>query len=98
MIDKSHRWRKNVVAAAAIALLGFSATEVAALSLGRISVQSSLGEALRAEIDVPSITPEEAATLKANPASPAAFVAAGLEYNAAMTGLQATLARRPDGR
>ena len=98
MIDKSHRWRKNVVAAAAIALLGFSATEVAALSLGRISVQSSLGEALRAEIDVPSITAEEAATLRANPASPAAFVAAGLEYNAVMTGLQATLARRPDGR
>jgi pilus assembly protein FimV len=57
-----------------------------------------LGEPLKAEIDVPNITTEEAASLKANVASPAAFVAAGLEYNAAMSGLQATLAHRADGR
>lgn len=98
MIEKSYRWQRTVVAAAATALLGLSATQAWALSLGRISVQSSLGEPLRAEIDIPSITPEEAATLKASVASPAAFTAAGLEYSAAMTGLQATLARRADGR
>jgi len=69
-----------------------------ALSLGRISVQSALGEPLRAEIEVPNITAEEAASLKANAASPADFAAAGLEYNPAMAGLQATLARRSDGR
>jgi pilus assembly protein FimV len=86
------------MAAAAIALLGLSASEVFALSLGRITVQSALGEPLRAEIEVPNISSEEAASLKANVASPAAFVAAGLEYNAAMSGLQATLARRSDGR
>jgi pilus assembly protein FimV len=71
---------------------------VFALSLGRITVQSALGEPLRAEIEVPNISTEEAASLKANVASPAAFVAAGLEYNAAMSGLQATLSRRADGR
>jgi pilus assembly protein FimV len=86
------------MAAAAIALLGLSASGVYALSLGRITVQSALGEPLRAEIEVPNISAEEAASLKANVASPAAFVAAGLEYNAAMSGLQATLARRADGR
>jgi pilus assembly protein FimV len=86
------------MAAAAIALLGLSTTEVFALSLGRITVQSALGEPLRAEIEVPNISAEEAASLKANVASPAAFVAAGLDYNAAMSGLQATLARRSDGR
>ena len=86
------------MAAAAIALLGLSASEVFALSLGRITVQSALGEPLRAEIEVPNISAEEAASLKANVASPAAFVAAGLEYNPAMAGLQATLARRADGR
>ena len=98
MIEKSHRWHKTAIAAAAIALLGLSASEVSALSLGRITVQSALGEPLRAEIEVPNISTEEAASLKANVASPAAFVAAGLEYNAAMSGLQATLARRTDGR
>jgi len=97
LIEKSHRWQKTVVAAAAIALLGIATTPAWALSLGRISVQSSLGEPLRAEIDIPNITAEEAASLKANVASPAAFAAAGLEYSPAMQGLQAALARKADG-
>lgn len=98
MIAKSHRWQKTAVAAAAIALLGLSTTGALALSLGRITVQSSLGEPLRAEIEVPEINAEEAASLKTSVASPEAFAAAGLEYNAAMAGMQATLQRRPDGR
>ena len=97
MIEQSHRWQRTA-AAAAFALLGIAASEVSALSLGRITVQSALGEPLRAEIEVPSISAEEASSLKANAASPAAFVAAGLDYNPAMTGLQATLERRADGR
>lgn len=98
MIAKSHRWQKTAVAAAAIALLGLSTTGAWALSLGRITVQSALGEPLRAEIEVPDINAEEASSLKASVASPAAFAAAGLEYNAAMTNLQASLQRRADGR
>ena len=98
MIAKSHRWQKSAVAAAAIALLGLSTTGAWALSLGRITVQSALGEPLRAEIEVPEINAEEAASLKTNIASPEAFSAAGLEYNPAMAGLQATLQRRADGR
>ena len=98
MIAKSHRWHKTAVAAAAIALLGLSSTGAWALSLGRITVQSALGEPLRAEIEIPDINAEEAASLKAGVAAPAAFSAAGLEYNTAMAGLQATLQRRADGR
>ncbi len=98
MIAKSQRWQKSAVAAAAIALLGLSTTGAWALSLGRITVQSALGEPLRAEIEVPEINAEEAASLKTNIASPEAFSAAGLEYNPAMAGLQATLQRRSDGR
>lgn len=86
------------MAAAALALLALSSSGVSALSLGRITVQSALGEPLKAEVDIPSITAEEAASLTTSTAPPAAFVAAGLEYNAAMTGLQATLARKADGR
>ncbi len=98
MIPKSHRWQKTAVAAAAIALLGLSTTGAWALSLGRITVQSSLGEPLRAEIEVPEINAEEAASLKASIASPSAFAAAGLDYNPAMAGLQTSLQRRADGR
>lgn len=98
MIAKSHRWQKTAVAAAAIALLGLSTTGAWALSLGRITVQSALGEPLRAEIEVPEINAEEASSLKTSIASPDAFAAAGLEYNAAMASLQATLQRRSDGR
>ncbi|MDO8447194.1 MAG: FimV/HubP family polar landmark protein [Rhodoferax sp.] len=94
----SHRWQKTAMAAAAAALFGLWASNATALSLGRITVQSALGEPLRAEIDVPDINAEEAASLKAAVAPPDAFRAAGLEYNPAMSGLQATLQRRANGR
>ena len=98
MISKSHRWQQTAVAVAAAALFGLWGSHAAALSLGRISVQSALGEPLRAEIEVPEINAEEAASLKASVASPDAFRAAGLDYNPAMSGLQVTLQRRADGR
>jgi pilus assembly protein FimV len=98
LIAKSHHWKKTAVAAAAIALLGLSTSGAWALSLGRITVQSALGEPLRAEIDVPEINAEEAASLKAGIAPATAFAAAGLDYNPALVGLQATLQRHPDGR
>lgn len=98
MIAKSHHWQKTALAVATLALLSLPAHQALALSLGRLTVLSSLGEPLRAEIDVPDINAEEAASLKTSIASPEAFVAAGLEYNAIMSSLQATLSRRADGR
>lgn len=98
MIAKTHRWQKTAVAAAAVALLGLSGTGAYALSLGRLTVLSALGEPLRAEVEVPDITAEEAASLRAAVAQPEAFTAAGLEYSASLTSLQASLQRRPDGR
>lgn len=86
------------MAVAATALFGLWGSNAAALSLGRITVQSALGEPLRAEIEVPEINADEAASLKASIASPEAFRAAGLDYNPAMSGLQVTLQRRADGR
>lgn len=83
---------------AAVGLFSVSMPQAWALSLGRVTVLSALGEPLRAEIDIPSITPDEASTLKTTVASPEAFVAAGLDYNPAMAGLRATLQQRADGR
>jgi pilus assembly protein FimV len=86
------------MATALAVCLGLYGLDATALSLGRITVQSALGEPLRAEIDIPDINAEEASSLKISVALPEAFRAAGLDYNPAMASLQATLQRRQDGR
>ena len=92
-----HRWKFSVLAAAAVASAGFYATDASALALGRITVQSALGEPLRAEIELPQITPAEADSLRATTASPDVFRAQGMEYTPTMNNLQVQLQRRPDG-
>ena len=92
-----HRWKFSVLAAAAVALTGFYADDACALALGRITVQSALGEPLRAEIELPQITPEEADTLRATTASPEVFRAQGMEFNPAVNNLRVQLQRRANG-
>lgn len=98
LIAQSHRWQKTAIAAAAAAFFGLSSVEAWSLSLGRITVQSALGEPLRAEIDVPEISSEEASSLTTSVGRPDAFSKAGLEYNAIMASLEITLQRRANGR
>jgi len=83
------------MAAAALILLS---TGASALGLGRVNVQSVLGEALRAEIEVTSLNAEEASSLHVSLASPEAFKASGVEYNPVLVGASVTLSRRADGR
>ena len=89
------RYALTGVALAAGCLWGAQAW---ALGLGRMSVQSSLGEALRAEIDVSSITPEELASLRLRVAPAESYRAAGVEFNPVLANAQVSLQRRPDGR
>jgi len=91
----SGRWALTGVAAATLWL---AASNAYALGLGRLSVQSALGEALRAEIDVTSLTPEEAGTLRVRVATPEAYRAAGVEYNPVLPATNVELQRRADGR
>ena len=98
MISKSQRCRKTALASLLVALLSLSGSNASALALGRITVQSALGDPLRAEIDILDINAEEASSLKTSLASPEAFKAAGLEYNPALAGAQISLQRRADGR
>lgn len=92
---RTGRFALTGVAAAAIVLMSSS---VMALGLGRLAVQSSLGEPLRADIDVTSITPEEAGSLRVRIAPADVYKAAGVDYNGVLSSTQATLLRRPDGR
>lgn len=92
------QWKKAILAsAAALVAMGVS-LDAQALALGAITVRSALGEPLRAEIEVPQISSEEASSFKANLASPQAFRAAGVEYTPALAGARLTLERRPNGQ
>ncbi len=89
----------QTVAAAALLCAGLlHHLDAAAIALGRVAVQSSLGEPLRAEVEVLEISPEEANSLRVNLAPAAAFRAAGMDFNGALNGLQVSLQRRSDGR
>ena len=95
----ANRWKTSAVAAAVVAaLLGMASGPAMALSLGRMTVLSGLGEPLRAEIELPDITADEASSLKPEVAPAEAFRAAGLEYNAALADLRIVLQRRADGK
>ncbi len=98
LTKKPPRWQASALAIAAALALGLTSSSALALALGRVTVQSALGEPLRADIEIPEINAEETATLRAAVASPDAFRAAGLEYNAAMANVQITLQKRTDGR
>jgi pilus assembly protein FimV len=84
--------------AVVVAVLGLFAQEASALALGRVTVQSALGEVLNAEIDIPDINPDEIASLSTNMGSAEAFRRLGLEYTSAVAGLRVGLQRRADGR
>ncbi len=92
---KAGRFALTTVAVAAVCLMGSSSW---ALGLGRLTVRSALGEPLRADIEVTSLTNEEAASLALKLASPDAYRAAGIEYNAALAGARVTLDRGANGR
>ncbi len=89
------RFALSGVAAAALCLFMPSAW---ALGLGPLVVKSALGEGLRAEIDVSSMTPEEASNLKIRIANPEAYSAAGVDYNNILSETKVSLQRRGDGR
>lgn len=95
---QSARWRVGVLASAMALLGSLASLDAHALALGRITVQSALGEPLRAEIDIAEITSDEASSLTVGAAAADRFKAAGLEYSAVMASLQVSLQRRADGR
>lgn len=82
--------------AIALALsLAFSLpSAVNAAGLGRLTVQSALGQPLRAEVDVTSVSRDEVPTLAVRLASQSAFRQANLEFNPALSMLRFNLERR----
>ena len=89
---------RTALALAASAALSAMPMAAQALGLGRLNVQSALGEGLRAEIDITSLSAEEASTLTVRVAPPDAYRSAGVDYNAVLAGAQASVVRGADGR
>ncbi len=68
-----------------------------AAGLGRLAVQSALGQPLRAEVEIVSLQPREADGLSARVASPEAYRMAGIEFNPALLSIRVAVERR-EGR
>ena len=86
-----------MLAAAAVVSVALPASEAWALALGRVNVQSALGEPLRAEVEIPQITAAEAEGLRVGVASPGVFRTQGMEYNATASQVRVSVQRRADG-
>jgi len=98
LIQRSSNTAQFALRGVALAVACLWGSQAWALGLGRLSVQSALGETLRAEIEVTSITPEEASSVKLRIAPPEAYRSAGVEYNAVLPSTQVQLVSRPGGR
>ena len=87
---------RKLRSALAIALLA-PALAVAA-GLGKLTVNSGLGQPLNAEIEIVSVQPNERDSLQAKVASPEAFRQANIDYASVLTTVRTAVERRPNGR
>lgn len=99
----SHKMRLNTTAFSlkAVTAAVFSALMVAnasAAGLGRMTVQSALGEPLRAEIELTVSGSEEISQLNPKLASRDAFRQANIDFSPALTSLRFAIEQRSGGR
>src|SRR4051812_3068722 len=69
-----------------------------AAGLGKLTILSSLGQPLLAEVDLVSVQKDEMATVVARIASPDAFAKADIQYNPVLTGARVTIESRGNGQ
>src|SRR5258707_13752187 len=81
-----------------LALLVGASFAVHAAGLGKLTVNSALGQILNAEIDLVSLQPGELDSLTARVASPEAFRDARIEYTPALRLLRFTVDKRANGQ
>ncbi|WP_164840444.1 FimV family protein [Collimonas arenae] len=83
---------KTLTAAVVSALMLISTAEAA--GLGKLTVLSSLGQPLRAEIELTAVSPDEADGLVAKLASPETYQQANIDFNPALLSLQFAIEQR----
>ncbi|WP_242489934.1 FimV/HubP family polar landmark protein [Noviherbaspirillum cavernae] len=82
----------KTLSAAVVSALLFS--NAYAAGLGKLTVLSSLGQPLRAEIELTSVSKDEAGTLVAKLASPDTFRQANVDYTATLSSLRFSVEQR----
>jgi len=85
---------KKMTAALCMALIPIS---VFAAGLGKLNVNSGLGEPLRAEIELLSVTPDELNSIAANIASEEAYANQGIERPASHKTIKIEIVKNPSG-
>ena len=85
---------KQISLAVCLALLPCS---IYAAGLGKLNVSSGLGEPLKAEIELLSVSPEELSTLAASIASEEAYLAQGISRLGIHNSIKVDLAKNADG-
>lgn len=91
----AHHLARSWAVASALACASWSAQ---ALTLGHFSVESGLGQPLRAAIEITQYKVEDLRKLKVQLAEPASFEQAGMAFHPALNGLQTRLEFRGDGK
>ena len=87
-----------------LALLGvlwigsLTSLDAHALALGSLKALSSIGEPLRAEVELLDLTAAEVSSLRASLVTPETYRAMGLDYNPELNSMQFILQRSPSGR
>ena len=85
---------KRISIALCMALMPIS---VFAAGLGKLNVMSGLGEPLKADIELISVTPEELNTITANIASEEAYTTQGIEKPASHNSIKVSVAKNASG-
>ena len=93
------RIRRSLVRSYSLAVVLVCASLSAkALSLGHFSVESGLGQPLRAAIEINQYTVDDLRKLKVQLAQPRSFEQAGMVFQPALVGMQTRLEFRGDGK
>jgi len=69
-----------------------------AAGLGKLTILSTLGQPLLAEVELVSVQKDELASVTARIASPDAFAKANIQYSSALIGARVSIERRADGQ
>ena len=105
VLEKSKGWglrmnrppKTKLIVALGGALLAFSALAAHAAGLGKLSVNSALGQPLSAEIELVSLQPGEFEAISARVASPESYGDARIEYSPLLRQLRFATERRANG-
>ena len=89
---------KTMKRGAALALLLGASVSADAAGLGKLTVHSSLGQVLNAEIDLVSVQPGELDSMTARVAAPEQFREARIEYSGSLRLLRFSVEKRPNGQ